>query len=103
QSQKLLSEPRLVVRNSREATVRRSLPCHSLVLRATADFGGLTRIISMRTSTGRINELILEQLTGGERRLLSLTVAVGNVLRRSETVKGDLGAMVRCELRRLVD
>ena len=57
----------------------------------------------MRTSPSRINELILSQLAGGERRVLSLTVSVGAVLRRNGAIKGDVGAMVKSELRRLVD
>jgi hypothetical protein len=51
--------------------------------------------------TSRISQLILDQLAVGERRVLSLIVAVGKVP-RSETSKGDLTAMVKSELRRLV-
>ena len=57
----------------------------------------------MRIAPSRINQLILDQLAAGERRVLSLIVSVGNVLRRTETIKGDLAAMVKSELRRLVD
>jgi hypothetical protein len=53
--------------------------------------------------TSRISQLILEQLAVSERRVLSLTVAIGKTLSRSQTVKGNLTAMVKSELRKLLD
>jgi hypothetical protein len=60
------------------------------------------KTIATRTSSSRVSQLILEQLAGGERRVLSLTVAIGNVLRESWSFKGDLATAVGAELRRLV-
>ena len=56
----------------------------------------------MATSSAQISELILEQLSGGERRVLSLTVSVGKVMNRNGGGKGDLSQMVRSALRALV-
>ena len=39
--------------------------------------------------------MIVEQLAGGEMRVLSLVVAVRRTLGRSEKLKGDLAAMVK--------
>lgn len=49
-----------------------------------------------------IRELIIEQLARGEKRLLSLVVAVRKALGESEKVKGDLSEIVRTALRGLV-
>jgi len=56
----------------------------------------------MATSSVQVSELILEQLAGGERRVLSLTVAIGKVMNRNGAGKGDLSQMVRSALRTLV-
>ena len=49
----------------------------------------------------QISSLIVDQLSGGEREVLSLIVAVRRAL-GSEIVKGDLSARVRSALRKLV-
>jgi len=49
-----------------------------------------------------IRSLIIEQLAGGEKRLLGLVVAVRKALGHSEKVKGDLSDIVRAALRGLV-
>ncbi|MBC8107331.1 MAG: hypothetical protein H7Z14_12130 [Anaerolineae bacterium] len=59
-------------------------------------------LTSMSCSASRINELILSQLAVGEKQVLSLVVAVRKALSRSEAAKGDLTAMVKSALRRLV-
>jgi len=56
----------------------------------------------MAASTVHIDEMILAQLAGGDRRILSLVVSIRNVLNRSGSVKGDLSAMVKSALRKLV-
>jgi hypothetical protein len=60
------------------------------------------KTIVTRMPSSRVSQVILEQLAGGERRVLSLTVSVRNVLRESGTFKGDLATTVGAELRRLV-
>jgi hypothetical protein len=45
---------------------------------------------------------VVDQLTGGEKRLLSLVVAVRRTLGQSEKVKGDLSDIVKTALRGLV-
>jgi hypothetical protein len=50
----------------------------------------------------QISSLILDQLAGGEKRMLSLVVAVRNALGRSERVKGDLSEIVKAALHKLV-
>lgn len=57
---------------------------------------------AMSCSANRINQLILDQLAISERQVLSLVVAVRKALSRSEAAKGDLTAMVKSALRRLV-
>ena len=52
--------------------------------------------------TSRVAPLILKELARGERRLLSLVVAVGKVLERSDRLKGNLTTTIRSALRRLV-
>jgi hypothetical protein len=56
----------------------------------------------MLISINRISQLILEQLAGGEKRVLSLVVSICKVLRRSEAVKGNLSTTVKSALRTLV-
>jgi hypothetical protein len=50
----------------------------------------------------KINQLIIEQLSRGEMRLLVLTVAVRRAFAGSEGVKGDLSTAVKSALRKLV-
>ena len=59
-------------------------------------------MIDMPISPSRINQLVLDQLALGERRVLSLVVAVGKALSNSGAAKGDLTAMVKSALRTLV-
>ena len=56
----------------------------------------------MTTSPCRISLLVLEQLALGEKRILSLVVAIRRVLARSEVFKGDLNAVVKVAVRKLV-
>ncbi|MGA2583267.1 MAG: hypothetical protein ABSG31_08320 [Tepidisphaeraceae bacterium] len=56
----------------------------------------------MALTTVRITRLILDELGHGEKRLLTLTVAVRKGLHRSEGIKGDLSAAVEASLRKLV-
>jgi len=56
----------------------------------------------MPIPASQIHQLILDQLALGERRVLSLVVAIGRVLSRSGGAKGDLTAMVKSALRTLV-
>jgi hypothetical protein len=56
----------------------------------------------MSCSASRINQLILDQLAVSEKQVLSLVVAVRKSLDRSEAAKGDLTAMVKSALRRLI-
>jgi hypothetical protein len=56
----------------------------------------------MASSTSQITQVILDQLVAGDRRVLSLVVAVRNVLNRSGAFKGDLSTMVKSALRKLV-
>lgn len=53
-------------------------------------------------STLRMNQMIQDQLQVGEKRVLSLVVAIRKGLGNSELVKGDLPAMVQSALRKLV-
>jgi hypothetical protein len=56
----------------------------------------------MPSLTSRVTPLILEELARGERRVLSLVVAVGKVLERSEAMKGDLTTTIKSALRAMV-
>jgi hypothetical protein len=56
----------------------------------------------MAISTIRISDMILSQLARGERRLLSLVVAIRGGLNESGAVKGDLSATVKSALRKLI-
>ncbi len=56
----------------------------------------------MAASTVHIDQMILTQLEGGDRRVLSLVVSIRNVLNRTGSVKGDLSSMVKSALRKLV-
>jgi hypothetical protein len=53
-------------------------------------------------TTDRITQLILDQLSRGEKRLLVLTVAVRKCLVAPEGTKGDLPAAVKAALRKLI-
>jgi hypothetical protein len=57
---------------------------------------------TMALTTTRITQLILEQLAGGEMRLLVLTVAVRKGLGGAEGIKGDLSKAVQAALRKLI-
>ena len=57
----------------------------------------------MPSTTVRVAHLILEQLAHGERRVLSLVLAVGKALERTGMVKGDLRATVDSALSALVE
>ena len=50
----------------------------------------------------RVAPLILAELARGERRVLSLTVAVGKVMARTGSVKGSLESIVKSALRELL-
>jgi len=50
----------------------------------------------------QISSLIVAQLAGGEKRMLSLVVGVRTTLGRSERVKGDLSEIVKSAVRKLV-
>jgi hypothetical protein len=56
----------------------------------------------MATTTTNIGQLILQQLGLGEKRLLSLVVAVRKALGLSHPLRGDLTEMVKSALRKLV-
>ena len=56
----------------------------------------------MPLCTSRVAPLILDELARGERRLLSLVVAVGKVLERRDRLKGNLTTTIKSALRRLV-
>jgi hypothetical protein len=55
----------------------------------------------MQTTTENLNRLILDQLGGGEMRLLVLVVAIRKSL-GGTGIKGDLSARVQSALRSLV-
>jgi hypothetical protein len=52
--------------------------------------------------TARVTPLILEELARGERRVLSLTVAVGRQMERTGGVRENLATTVKSALRALV-
>ena len=56
----------------------------------------------MATHTMSIDQLVLNELAGGERRVLSLTVAVRHMVDRAEGMKGDLPGAVKASVRKLV-
>ena len=56
----------------------------------------------MAILTTRIGQLILQQLKGGEKRILALVVSVRRALNDSEGVKGDLMEQVKSALGKLV-
>jgi len=56
----------------------------------------------MGNSTTDISQLIVRQLGGGEKRLLSLVVSVHKGLSLSHPLRGDLTDMVKFALRKLV-
>ncbi len=56
----------------------------------------------MSIPTTPIHQLVLNQLSTGEKRLLVLVVAVRKALGPSESIKGDLSVMVKAALRKLV-
>jgi hypothetical protein len=53
-------------------------------------------------SSSLIRSLVVDELARGEKRQLSLVVAVRKSLGRSDNVKGDLSDLVRAALRQLV-
>ena len=57
-------------------------------------------MIAAMASSSQISSQIVRQLTGQEKRLLSLVVAVRNSL--GSSVKGDLSSMVKSSLRKLI-
>ena len=50
-----------------------------------------------------VDALILEQLGRGEMQILGLVVAVRRTLAQTKNTKGDLSAMVKAALKRLVE
>jgi hypothetical protein len=62
--------------------------------------GDTIRYMALLSST--IGPLILDELSRGERRILSLVVAIGRELSRIRLVKGDITATVKSTLRTLV-
>jgi hypothetical protein len=56
----------------------------------------------MAFSSSHISALILEQLSRGEKRVLSLIVAIRKCLDPSDAFKGDLSVAVNAALRTLV-
>jgi hypothetical protein len=56
----------------------------------------------MEIPASRISQVILQQLKGGEKRILTLVVSVGKALRDSGGVKGDLMQQVKTALSGLV-
>jgi len=56
----------------------------------------------MRTAKVPISELIVDQLSHGEKRILVLVVALRKSLGGSTHVKGDLSAVVVTALRKLI-
>jgi len=74
--------------------------------RCTADFAtrvaGFVYDVAMAGLAIPLSNLILSQLSQGEMRVLSLTVAVRRILGPGDRIKGDLGAGVASTLRQLV-
>ena len=56
----------------------------------------------MPSFTSRVTPLILDELARGERRVLSLVVAIRGGLQRSDALKGDLAGAVKSALRALL-
>jgi hypothetical protein len=56
----------------------------------------------MPISTIKFSQIIIDELSAGERRELSLVVAIRNVLNRTGAVKGNLPDMTKSALRKLV-
>jgi len=56
----------------------------------------------MNVSSVRLTQIILDTLGDGERRELSMVVAVRHVLSRSGPMKGDLTTSMKAALRKLV-
>jgi hypothetical protein len=56
----------------------------------------------MPTFTSRVTPLVLDELARGERRVLSLVVAVRSALQRSDALRGNLTGTVRSSLRALM-
>ena len=54
------------------------------------------------TSPAEIQSLIVNQLAAREMEILSLVVAIRRTLNRSGSTKGDLSAMVKSALKKLV-
>lgn len=56
----------------------------------------------MSTSAVQLSEMIIDILTAGERRELSMVVAIRRRLNLAGTMKGDLTSMTKSGLRKLV-
>ena len=56
----------------------------------------------MPSLQNQCSQMILDELAHGDRRLLSLTVAIRRTLNRSGTVKGSLTDMINSALRKLL-
>src|SRR4051812_46625055 len=63
---------------------------------------GAGRMLGMPIAISRVDELILAHLAGGERRVLSLVVAIGKQLSHEKVLKPNLSSMVKSSLRGLV-
>jgi hypothetical protein len=57
---------------------------------------------SMALPAAKINQMILDELSQGEKRLLVLTVAIRRAFGSSEGIKGDLSTAVKSALRKLI-
>ena len=57
---------------------------------------------AMSLPTTPMNELILNQLAQGEKRVLTLTVAVRKSLGTNERIKGNLADIVKASLQKLI-
>ncbi len=56
----------------------------------------------MQISSIRFGQMILDELASGDKRVLSLTVAIRRACDRTGPVKGNLSGMVTSALRKLV-
>lgn len=56
----------------------------------------------MNVSSIRLTQMILDTLGDGERRQLSMVVAIRHMLSRSGPMKGDLNTSIKAALRKLV-
>ena len=56
----------------------------------------------MSISAVQLSQIILDTLAAGERRELSMIVAIRRVLNRRGAIKGDLTSLTRSGLRKLI-